>query len=86
MHAGLAVLSNDLEFVSDVLRTFRCGMTYDARDPATLTDVITRIVTNPERLQAMKENAYAGMRDQFNWERQSVPYRQAIVELAQMRN
>jgi glycosyltransferase involved in cell wall biosynthesis len=86
MQAGLAVLSNELEFVSDALRRFRCGMTYDARDPATLAAAVTGLVADPERLQAMKENAHAAARDHFNWERLSVPYRQAIVELAEGRS
>jgi glycosyltransferase involved in cell wall biosynthesis len=86
MHAGLAVLSNDLEYVSAMLRKFKSGMTYDAHDPSTMTRTITQLVDDQKRLQVMKENAYAAAKDQFNWRHLSVPYREAIVELARTRN
>ncbi len=78
MQAGLAILSNKLEFVSEVIRRFECGLTYDAGKPETLVEAIRFLIANPKVLQTMQHNARRGARSEFNWEVQSVEYKNAV--------
>ncbi len=80
MQAGLAVLSNELEFISEVINRFQCGLTYDARKPETLIEAIRLLIADPKILQSMQHNAYHGARSEFNWEVQSLEYKNAIRE------
>ncbi len=81
MHAGLAILSNKLDFISEVIDRYDCGLTYDADYPESFIQSVKLMVSNLERLHAMKTNAYHAARSEFNWEIQSRPYRAAIHDL-----
>lgn len=78
MHAGLAILANDLAFVGDVIRRYDCGAVYRAEEPSTLIDAVRSMVDDRERLTQLKTNAYNAFRTDFNWESQSVPYRELL--------
>ena len=81
MHAGLAVLANDLPFVNGVVERADCGDRFDIDDPASLVAAVRRFVDNPGRLREMKRNAHAAGRSWFNWEVQSIPYGEALEQL-----
>lgn len=81
MQAGLAILSNRLTFVADVITRHRCGLTYDANNPASLVEAIQLLAENPARLLAMKQRAAEAARLDFNWQSQSTAYKQAIATL-----
>jgi glycosyltransferase involved in cell wall biosynthesis len=81
MHAGLAVLSNDLAYIRSVVSEYQCGAVFDIDRPQSLVNAVLELVGNPEQLQAMKEASVRAART-FNWEIQSKPYRMALRELA----
>lgn len=78
MQAGLAVVSNNLTFVADVIRRYRCGVVYDAAAPETFLRAVEFLLTHPERLFEMRRAAYEAARREFNWETQSLAYKTAI--------
>ena len=79
MHAGLAVLSNRLEFVSEVVNGYQCGLIYDSDRSESLLTAVRNLLDRPDELQRMKENAYQAARTSFNWEVASQSYRGAIL-------
>jgi len=81
MHAGLAILANDLAFVGDVVRRYECGVLYDADRPETLHAAVQSLVEDRDRLRVMKQNAYLAASGEFNWEVQSRPYRLLLESL-----
>jgi glycosyltransferase involved in cell wall biosynthesis len=81
MQAGLAILSNRLAFVTDVIARYRCGLTYDANDPASLVKAVQFLAENPTALLAMRQRASEAARIDFNWKCQSAAYKQAIATL-----
>jgi glycosyltransferase involved in cell wall biosynthesis len=83
MQAGLGILSNKLEFVSEVISEYQCGMVYDVNQPESFIQTIQMIIDNQDKLQEMKENSYKAARHNFNWEVQSSDYKQAIKRLLQ---
>jgi glycosyltransferase involved in cell wall biosynthesis len=85
MHAGLAILSNRLDFIAEVIRRYDCGLTYDAASPATFAACVRQLAGDLERLHAMKSNAYRAVVTEFNWETQSRPYRTAVEALCRER-
>lgn len=81
MQAGLAILSNRLLFVSEVIQRYQCGLIYDARKPETFIEAVRFLIQDPEALQAMKRNSSTAAQTAFNWECQSVEYRAVIRDL-----
>lgn len=81
MHAGLAVLSNDLAYVRSVLEEYGCGGVFDLDRPDSLRATVAALVRDRAGLQRMKE-ASVRAAETFNWEVQSRPYREALSELA----
>lgn len=81
MHAGLAVLSNDLTYVRSVIEKYRCGLVFNIERPDSVIEVVSNVVNNRTMLQAMKEASVEAAKT-FNWEVQSRPYRDALTDLA----
>jgi glycosyltransferase involved in cell wall biosynthesis len=81
MHAGLAILSTDLEYVGGLLRRYDCGVTYEAGRPGAVSSAVAALVSDLPRLDRLKRNAYAAGRDDFNWETQSMRYRELLTRL-----
>lgn len=81
MQAGLAILGNNLDYVSTVVKQYRCGITYDAENPESLPQAVARLASRPDELQKMKENAFRASQFEFNWEAQSAEYGEAIRRL-----
>ena len=78
MHAGLAILANDLVFVGETIRRYDCGVVYRAEEPETLGRAIRELVEDRGRLAVRKRNAYDAAEREFNWEVQSRPYREVL--------
>ncbi len=81
MQAGLAILSSRLDFITEVVGRYECGIIYDADRPDSLVAGVKQLVDDLDRLQVMKRNAYRAAESEFNWQIQSQPYRRAIHEL-----
>ncbi len=81
MQAGLAVLSNRLSFVSEVISRYQCGLIYDAEKPETVAHAVRFWINHPDELQAMKARASLNARREFNWECQSQEYQRAVAIL-----
>ena len=81
MAAGLAVVSNDLSFVTDILRRYDAGLTYDAAEPRSLSVVVDMLTRAPDLLARLRANALHAARTEFNWQHVSEPYSHAIKEL-----
>ena len=80
MHAGLAILANDLVFVGEVVRRYDCGAVYRAEEPSTLVNAVRSLVADRGRVSEMKRNAYSAFMSEFNWAAQAVPYRELLAE------
>ena len=66
MHAGLAILCNDLEHVKAVVGDGDCGLSYDSDDPASLVAAATRLIDDPELLARLRANSLATGRS-YHW-------------------
>lgn len=83
MQAGLAILSNRLEFVSEVIRRYECGLVYESADPDSLIRAVRSLAGQPAVLHAMKQKARTAAQSEFNWDVQAAGYRDAIRRLYQ---
>lgn len=81
MQAGLAILSNRLAFVSEVINRYQCGLIYDAEKPETVVHAVQFWINHPDQLEAMKGRASMSARREFNWDCQSREYQRAVAFL-----
>jgi glycosyltransferase involved in cell wall biosynthesis len=84
MHAGLAILTSDLDFVAQTVSDQRCGVTYRPSVEGSLRSAVETIAADMPALESMKANAYAFATSTFNWEAQARSYSAAIRRLARM--
>lgn len=73
MQAGVAVMSNRLEFVSNFLAENDVGCSYSSDDPNSVRTVAEFLRNNPDRVQQFKDNARRVASELFNWEAVSPP-------------
>jgi glycosyltransferase involved in cell wall biosynthesis len=79
MQAGLAILHNaDQVFVSEIIQSHECGLSYVDSDPSTLVDAVERLINNKQELRDMQQNSINTAKSEFNWEFQSKSYLEAI--------
>lgn len=71
LHAGLAVLANDLPYVRSVLDAAEAGEFYTSKDVETLASAVHRLLDEPGRLKQMSANASAYAETTFNWQAQA---------------
>lgn len=81
MCAGIPILANDLPYVASVLHEYGCGLVYDADDPTSFTDAVTRLTENAELRRLLGRNGAAAAADTYNWDVRAVPYGAALQEL-----
>lgn len=67
LQAGLAVLTNDLEFVRQQVEQFRCGWVFDINNYSSFEKTVREIQSNPGQLKEFKSNARSAALE-FNWE------------------
>jgi len=82
MQAGLAILTNDLVYVKELVSRFHCGLHYDSSDVDTLTDAVRALHADRQNLQRLRHNAFAAAQSEFNWQRQSIALYDAYRRLA----
>jgi len=80
MQAGLAILANDLPYVSGLLDRFRCGLVYASHEPVTITRAVQQLTANRRSLEEMKRMARTAAATEFNWQRQSEPLYAAYLQ------
>ncbi|MDP9222311.1 MAG: glycosyltransferase [Actinomycetota bacterium] len=81
MLAGLAILSNDLPYISSLISSYECGVTYNADDEVSLRRAVDRLVSDPESLQTMRERAFLAAKREFNWQTVGRDYEAVIADL-----
>jgi glycosyltransferase involved in cell wall biosynthesis len=68
LHAGLAILTNDLPYVREVVEEAGAGLHYSSANQASLITAVNRIAEDSELRQRCRENALRYARDKFNWQ------------------
>lgn len=81
MQAGLAILTNDLLYVSEVVRRYGCGLVYSSHQPATIAETVQQLTADRRLLEGMKRRAKAATATEFNWQKQSAPLYVAYVQV-----
>lgn len=82
MHAGVAILSNNLPYVKRVIREYGCGLAYDSSDERGMVAVFNQLITDTVARDQMRRNARRFAREQFNWQVQSRPLAELLEGLA----
>lgn len=67
LHAGLAILTNNLPYLKTLLEKFNCGLDYDSDNQSTLLSAINRFISDRELLDTFRKNAILAARESFNW-------------------
>jgi glycosyltransferase involved in cell wall biosynthesis len=81
MQAGLAILSSRLEYISEVLKRYECGLTYEATDRSNLREAVWKLTSDPDSVTRMRLNSVAAAQRDFNWTVQSASYGEALDRL-----
>lgn len=68
MHAGLALLSNDLAYVRSVIEWGHAGLIYRAADSGSLATAVHRLADDADLRLQLKRSAADFARDTFNWQ------------------
>ncbi len=71
MHAGVALLTNNLDYVKQLVADFRCGLAYDSDDAQTIVTAVNRLAGDRDLLLTCRHNARIKAVEVFNWEVQS---------------
>jgi len=69
LHAGLAILSNRLPYVEQVVREGDVGLCYDVRLAGSLATKVGALTENRDAVNTFKKNARSFAEHHFNWER-----------------
>lgn len=72
MKAGLAVLHNDLPYVTSVVEEAKCGWKYDGKSAREIARVIDLLIQDRAGIARAKVNANSFFRSHFNWQKVSV--------------
>ena len=83
LHAGVAVLSNNIPYVRSVIEAGDCGAVYDVEDAESIVRVVEEIAGCGHRLEQLKHNAKDYGRRVFNWQVQSHPLNRILANLAE---
>jgi len=68
MHAGLALLSNDLAYVRSVIEWGHAGLIYRVGDSGSLASAVHRLADDTDLRLELKHSAADFARDTFNWQ------------------
>jgi glycosyltransferase involved in cell wall biosynthesis len=71
MQAGLAILTNKLDYVKQIVADFQCGLAYDSDLPESFAAAVNRFVDDGGFLRACQQKGQTASADVFNWEVQS---------------
>jgi glycosyltransferase involved in cell wall biosynthesis len=78
LHAGLAIVANQIPFVEQIVNQNRCGFSYDIRIRGDLTKLIDRVTSEPELLKNARANARKFSVETYRWEN----YEKTLMQLA----
>lgn len=73
LHAGLAILCNDLVYVKEQVQKSGAGLSYSSADENTFIEAAMKLINDRPALSKMKINAFNYGKNFFNWERLSEP-------------
>ena len=68
MHAGIAVMTNNISYVRQVVSEADCGLWYDEKDPSTIEAAVARVVEDGRNVDQWKANALEYAKSTFNWQ------------------
>lgn len=83
LHAGVAVLSNDIVYVRSIVEAGDCGAVYDVNDAASIVRAVEEMAGSGTRLKQLKNNAKNYGQRVFNWQVQSRPLERILTNLAE---
>lgn len=69
IHAGLAILSNNLPYVEQTVRRGECGLCYDVRKAGSFANAVGALAVDRILVDHYKGNALAFSQRDYNWER-----------------
>jgi glycosyltransferase involved in cell wall biosynthesis len=78
MQAGLAIFSNDLAYVRQIVDKYDIGMTYQAERPTSVAEAVHLLGANPARVGQMRQAARQASLTSFNWREVARPYSDAV--------
>ncbi len=81
MHAGVAVLSNDLPFVASVVKAAKCGKLYADTKPGDFARQVNAMAVSPGEIKTFSKNGKKYGREIYNYE----TYYQTLSSLYQNR-
>jgi len=80
LHAGVAVLANDLPYVRSVIEEAAAGEFYSSFDVSTLAAAVNKLLSDPDAISRHRLNGQAYAKETFNWQKLSgVLYEQYAV-------
>lgn len=83
LHAGVAVLANDLPYVRSVIEEAQAGVFYTSFDIKTLATAVDKLLADPEAIGRHQRSGQAYAESTFNWQHLSgVLYEQYTVPSA----
>ena len=69
MQAGLAVFSNDIPYVRNIVEEAKCGAIYSTSEgPERIADSFTALCGDQSKLDQMKSNSIRYVREKYNWD------------------
>ncbi|MBF9231974.1 glycosyltransferase family 4 protein [Microvirga alba] len=81
MAAGLPIITNELDFVSETVKAAKCGQTVSFDDKLSLAEAVNAYAASEERRKELGRNARAYFEKTFHWERQSSALMDRIQQL-----
>jgi glycosyltransferase involved in cell wall biosynthesis len=82
MQAGLAIMTNSLDYVREIVERYECGVTYDVTSEGTIVAAANRLIEDEvfRRTCQRQGKKMAGL--EYNWETLSRPLRSYFAQLA----
>ncbi len=69
MQAGLAIITNELPFVKELIEKHDCGLAYDYNDEESMITAFNRLIEDKDLLEKCKKNSLKAAREEFNWQK-----------------
>jgi glycosyltransferase involved in cell wall biosynthesis len=69
IHAGLAIVGNNLPYVEQVIEHGKCGVCYDVSTKGSLAKTAGALASDRGLVERFKKNALAFSHGEYNWER-----------------
>lgn len=83
MMAGVPIIASDFPEMKRVLNEVKSGITVDPDSPEEISHAVETLAANPVMRKKMKDRGRAAAMDQYNWEPQSIIFRDIYRKLRQ---